>query len=682
MKNIFSNFSIENFTKNLNSAFVRFPLSFIASILMFLIFIYTIYNWDIIPNHIENILYKSILSLVTVYFLSIWVYLLSEKFNFSKLKTCFTQLSSIAFWILFYFSFEQNLFNNFYSEELVYIIITYIWVISFIFVTTFIKKLLSNKIDNDKYYTYFNSIASKILMSTIVWYALTMLGVIALSTIFALFELSSYVDESKFFWYWVAFSLSLFTPIYFLIIAPEKEDNMTLLEKIKENKFYNFLSNYIALPFIFIYFFILYAYSLKVLLNFSDWPKWIISWMVIWFSLFWYLIYIFSYVFESKSSLVKTFRKIFPFAVLFQTPMLFYAIYLRINQYDFTINRYLIVVFWIYLVLISIYFILSKKKFLLFIPLLLTIFIIIISIWPWWVYSLPEGRQIELLKPDLVKAKILQWTQIVLPKGEKDVEEKLSWKIYDEVSYLCGFHGCDSMYGIFWSVLDDIKKQDKIDWEKSHVEEIKWLKLEISNYLWNDKEILDTNKRNLLRIENQEYPWIYSYAYSNKLIEKLKVKPYFDWNISNQKYIYFSLNYSKRNGMTKVTDFDYLFPIWTLDNWILPWNEDLSEIEKNELYYSKYDIQKTKLIIYKNKVVLEEFDLKSDFSNIYNLNINDINSNWSVDLKEAVNIEKVWKYVDIKILLEDFWILNPKYNWIDTSYYGLNWRILLKEHTK
>jgi hypothetical protein len=60
--------------------------------------------------------------------------------------------------------------------------------------------------------------------------------------------------------------------------------------------------------------------------------------------------------------------------------MLFYAIYLRINQYDLTINRYFVVIFGIWLLVISIYFIFSKKKNLMVIPAILTIFTIIISI--------------------------------------------------------------------------------------------------------------------------------------------------------------------------------------------------------------------------------------------------------------------------------------------------------------
>jgi hypothetical protein len=60
---------------------------------------------------------------------------------------------------------------------------------------------------------------------------------------------------------------------------PQKEtidDNL-----FYENKFFSFLVKYVAIPFIYIYFLILYAYTVKVLLNFQDWPKGEVSWLVI-----------------------------------------------------------------------------------------------------------------------------------------------------------------------------------------------------------------------------------------------------------------------------------------------------------------------------------------------------------------------------------------------------------------
>ncbi|MDR0772292.1 MAG: DUF4153 domain-containing protein, partial [Candidatus Peribacteria bacterium] len=60
--------------------------------------------------------------------------------------------------------------------------------------------------------------------------------------------------------------------------------------------------------------------------------------------------------------------------------MLFYAMYLRINQYDLTINRYFVVVFGIWLLFISLYFVFSKRKNLIVIPAVLTTFTVLISV--------------------------------------------------------------------------------------------------------------------------------------------------------------------------------------------------------------------------------------------------------------------------------------------------------------
>lgn len=79
-------------------------------------------------------------------------------------------------------------------------------------------------------------------------------------------------------------------------------------------------------------------------MHFGEWPNGEVTWMVIGFSIFGYLLYIFSHSLE-KRPFLQAFRKYFPFVVLPQILMLFYAIYLRIAQYDITINRYFVVVF-------------------------------------------------------------------------------------------------------------------------------------------------------------------------------------------------------------------------------------------------------------------------------------------------------------------------------------------------
>ena len=87
--------------------------------------------------------------------------------------------------------------------------------------------------------------------------------------------------------------------------------------------------------------------------------------------------------------------------------MLFYAIYLRIAQYDLTMNRYFVVVFGVWLTGISLFLIFSRQKRLVSIPMSLAIITFVISFGPWSVYHLPFDRQYQKLVSNLTTARIL-----------------------------------------------------------------------------------------------------------------------------------------------------------------------------------------------------------------------------------------------------------------------------------
>jgi hypothetical protein len=213
----------------------------------------------------------------------------------------------------------------------------------------------------------------------------------------------------------------------------------------------------VATPFIYIYFLILYAYTAKVLMNFSDWPKGIVSWMVIGFSAFGYLIYIFS-------------RRYFPLLVLPQVCMLFYAIYLRIAQYDITMNRYFVVVFGIWLTMISLYYVFSAKKYLSLIPSSLVAIILIISVGPWSVYSYPLARQETRLIDNLTQAHILQDGTIVPLTSAKDISKELSNDIASGISYVCDFRDCDIIRNLFPVQIAEATRLDEENWKRYNTE--------------------------------------------------------------------------------------------------------------------------------------------------------------------------------------------------------------------
>jgi len=692
MNIFFKRLSLANLIKNLKEAFSSFPLSFLISFIIFFIFVFLVYKNFSVNNVLQDILTKSIFSLSLVYFLSIWVYLLAKVFDFSKLKTCLSQIFSILFWIWFYFSLPDFFWYDFFTEDFVYITITFVWIFAFLFISKFIKSYLKKQLDNDRYYNFFNEIIGKITKTLVVWFVSMILWAIALASIFTLFDLYSLVNEDKFYWYWAAFSFSLFAPIFFLIQATSinNDKNTELIDEIRENKFYSFLNNYLALPFIIFYFFILYVYSIKVLINFTSWPEWIVSWMVIWFSLFWYLVFIFSYAFEEKMAIVRIFRKYFPYAVLLQAPMLFYAIYLRINQYDFTINRYLVVVLWIYLVTISLYFIFSKKKYLLFIPNIFALFILIISIWPWGVYSFPETRQLSKLENNLKETRILNWDIINLPKSKIDIDKEKSIEMYGQIEYLCSYYWCESMKFLSANI-EKIKQNHKIEWEKNHKEELERAKLEDNLYKI-DKSYID-------RLEKENYPWIYYWELKTKLTEELKLQNYYEYQSETESSTaIFSLENPEIPKTIDIKWYDYFVnlsnsPVIKED--ILSGSQDK---QTDVLYNAAVDFKNKKIFVYKANKILEEISMEKQINEFYEINKNNLRQYSQIKIDKPFEINISWNKVDLKLYATYFEIKNPNYKignanpdhkWenINTneiqkmtldSYYG-NWYLLIKE---
>ena len=109
-------------------------------------------------------------------------------------------------------------------------------------------------------------------MTLVVGGALMALGTIAIGSVSALFDVvRNWSDLGKLYVNWAVISLALVAPLYALVQLPQAgEYEKSSFEK---NRFFSFLVRYVATPFIYVYFLILYAYTAKVLMNFSDWPK-------------------------------------------------------------------------------------------------------------------------------------------------------------------------------------------------------------------------------------------------------------------------------------------------------------------------------------------------------------------------------------------------------------------------
>ncbi len=594
MKNIFSMLSFQKLSCELKKVLYRFPVASISVIIISILFFNLLHgNFSQILE--ENFM-RGIFSAVTLFFFSIWFTLYWESTQASKTKCIALQIWALIYSSLYFVFFQQTWIND--IEEIVFFFLSLTGIIWMLYFAPYIKNILQSNGKQSVYYTYFYSLSVVFLLSFIFGGILMILWFIWITAVHTLFDLSGYFSN-EIYWDWAIIAGSIITPIFAMSMIPNKKDFTN--NYFNENAFFSFLVKYIAIPFIYIYFIILYAYSAKVLSNFGDWPKGEVSWMVIAFTIFGYITYVFSYIFEEKNKYISVFRKYFPYVVIPQIFMLFYAIYLRISQYDVTINRYFVVIFGLWLLCISVYYALSKKKYLGHLFTSLTLFTIIVSIWPWGVYSLPESRQYDRLVQNLQQANILQENGEIIPlKNENEISQELSKNIYSGIDYLCDFDNCEKIKELFPKIYqktlwEHLTQQEQ---NKKNNPEYKYYNPEPSSWEIVNDITQTINVERYYSERNFESQSTF-YIHTNDSIFPLNttwVQTVYEINSYNSQDAKTNTDFQRETGMMKITN----------NNTIIT-NIDYREIKGNIL----------KKVLEQKSEKLDITDLQYDISNDY-----------------------------------------------------------------
>ncbi len=633
MMKFFQKMNIGNLRTTLQEAVIRFPLAVVLSILVSTILFYLTSYENTIDKHTQTILLKAVITGVVSFFLSVSITLFAESEKYPMVRAYLTQGLAILFAIFFYYTLDGYAFES--VESIVFICLTLTGFLSLLFVAPFVRRLVTRKYDQDVYYGYFYRTSLVFLFSVIAGGAMMLLGSIAIGSVFALFDLDM-LDENKIFMYWMIFSSTLFSPLFALSHVPKKETFTKA--SVTENKFFTFLIKYIGVPFIYIYFLILYAYSIKVLMNFSDWPKGQITWMVIAFSIFGYKMYIFTHLLRDENTLIKLFRKFFPLVVIPQLFMLFYAIYLRINQYDITMNRYFVVVFGVWLLGISLYYAISKHKYLGVTPFSIGIIILIISVGPWSVYSMPAARQYDRLVNNLEKAHILENGTIKPLAQYTDIDNALSTDIYDGIDYMCDYSECAKIKALFAKELVEKEKQSRAEF---------------------DRIVQDPTDPNY-RYRDRTYKGLQTYEIVQTISEAIKVRNNWYRDSDTQRYISFHTDYKANLYPIQLDNYQYMVEVFG--------KEDTKSPEMHADSWIILDTEKKELTVYQKNIVIETIPVAPMIDKILS------QGNGITDITlpaESLVFEVKWTKTDIKLLLKNVSIPNPKYvkTANETSYY-------------
>lgn len=231
-------------------------------------------------------------------------------------------------------------------------------------------------------------------------------------------------------------------------------------------KFLRVLTEYFLVPLVFLYLLVLYVYSGKILFTWQ-WPMGGVASWIMGFSMVGVLTYFFIFSVKEKfPSHVEFFKKWFFVLLLPLLLVLALSISMRIQNYGVTQDRYFVVAFGVWALVMAVFYIISESKNLKFMAVSLFVIIVAMLYGPQSVFDLPKTSQTVRLEKLLVQNGILVNGKVV----KADVTKLNSADVYSvdsTLSYVVENYGTDSLQPWFSQNLADIKTNYEYDyWTK------------------------------------------------------------------------------------------------------------------------------------------------------------------------------------------------------------------------
>ena len=221
---------------------------------------------------------------------------------------------------------------------------------------------------------------------------------------------------------------NFFHTVFFLSGVPARLESMD--QEVTYPKGLKLFTQFVLLPLEVIYLVILYVYTGKILVNWQL-PEGGVAYLVLAFSIAGIFALLLLYPLREVAGerWIKLFSKRFHIALLPLTVLLFVGIFRRIHDYGITENRYIVAVLAFWLVFITIYFLISKKDDIRWIPLSLCVISVVLAVGPWSVFEVAKRDQRERFEAILMKYKLISEKGVIKGKSEvtaKDYESLIS----------------------------------------------------------------------------------------------------------------------------------------------------------------------------------------------------------------------------------------------------------------
>lgn len=445
---------------NAAKAFVRFPATILTSLVGVCVAIYLVEYHNDVKNFLPyvNVMLCAALGIPLFFSASI----LSEKSGSLPMRIGGIGIAAIILTLVF-FSFPsiEETHNTFipYIRYALFNAIAHL-------VVSFVPYLKTGSLNGFWNYNkgLFIRICTSALYSAVLYVGLAL----ALVSLKVLFDVD--LHEELFFEIWIVI-VGFFNTWFFVAGIPEDID---ALENVTDYpRGLKIFTQYILLPLLILYLVILYCYGMKIVLSW-DWPKGIISYMIAVIAVLgiFTLLLIHPYAKQEGNGWIKKFTNVYYISLFPLIALLFFAIWLRVDDYGITINRYAIVLLGIWLTLVAVYFAMMRGQNIKFIPISLALMMALTSFGPWGIFSYSEHSQVDRLEHILTESGILvdgkiqnevKWTidgRRLTSLTEENNEGILNDSLHNEVlsimNYLDNFHGFSAIRPWFEQDVDSV----------------------------------------------------------------------------------------------------------------------------------------------------------------------------------------------------------------------------------